>query len=171
MGNPGRGPLTTLPRARRHYAALELSLERSTLGPLYLPASYVLSRNVGNYTGLFATDALCPCLTSGLQYDVPDAMVNAFGLLPNDRTHDRSGPSCARAARPAARRAIWSLDLHGAYDLPLGRGGRIRPRVLVDLFNVGSPRTGLLYDQLHCINSARTQVNLNYGGSNAPSTP
>jgi len=206
MGNPGRGALATMPRARQRYAALEVSLERSTPGPLYLLASYVLSRNVGNYTGLYATDALCPCPNSGPQYDVPDAMIDAYGLLPNDRTHVAKAAVSYRFgfgatlggfmtvasgtplseyaafggpyrtfvhARGSGGRtpAIWSLDLHGAYDLPVGRGGRIRPRVLLDLFNVGSPRTGLLYDQLHYLDSARTQANPNYGAITRHQSP
>ena len=205
MGNPGRGPLATMPRARQRYAALELSLERSTPGPLYLLASYVLSRNVGNYTGLYATDALsgpnsCPCPNAGPQYDVPDLMTNAYGLLPNDRTHvakaavsyrfrfgatlggfltvasgtplNEYETSVAGApywtfVRPRGSAGhtpgVWSLDLHGAYDLPVARGGRIRPRLLADIFNVGSPRKGLVYNQIHYLDTANTLVNPNYG--------
>lgn len=202
MGNPGRGPLGTMPRARQRYAALDLSAERSTPGPLYLLASYVLSRNVGNYTGLFAADALIPLpgSNSGPQYDVPDLMIDAYGLLPNDRTHvakvaasyrfgfgatlggfltvasgtplSEYGTSAygspywtfVRLRGSAGRTpAIWSLDLHGAYDLPVGRGGRVRPRLLVDAFNVGSPQRGLLYDQRHYLDNTQTLVNPNYG--------
>ena len=72
MGNPGRGPLARMPRARQRYGALELSLERSTPGPLYLLASYVLSRNVGNYTGMYATDLQTPLPNAGPQYDYAD---------------------------------------------------------------------------------------------------
>ena len=87
VGNPGRGALSNLPRARRDYTALELTLERSA-GPLTFLASYVLSRNWGNYTGLYQTDALA--LHEGnysQQFDWPEQSVNATGLLPNDRTH------------------------------------------------------------------------------------
>jgi hypothetical protein len=200
MGNPGRGPLAAMPRARQRYAALELSVERSTPGPLYLLASYVLSRNVGNYTGLFATDLMYGWPNSGPQYDVPDLMINAYGLLPNDRTHvakaaasyrlgfgatlggfltvasgtplSEYGTSAAGAPywtfvrpRGSAGRTppIWSLDLHAAYDLPFARDGRVRPRLLLDVFNVGSPRRALLYDQLHYTDNAQTSVNPNYG--------
>ena len=67
--------------------------------------------------------------------------------------------------RGSARRTpdIWSLDLHGAYDLPAAVSGRVRPRLLVDLFNVGSPRKGLLYDQRHYFDNAQTSVNQNCG--------
>ena len=86
VGNPGRGALAYLPRARRDYTALELTLERSG-GPLTFLASYVLSRNWGNYTGLFISDGLVLGANGGQQFDFPDQLVNATGLLPNDRTH------------------------------------------------------------------------------------
>jgi hypothetical protein len=198
MGNPGRGPLAAMPRARERYTALELSLERSTPGPLYLLASYVLSRNVGNYTGLYATDAQYGSPNTGPQYDDPESLANAYGLLPNDRTHvakvavsyrfgfgarlggfltvasgtPRSeygtstggGWTFVRPRGSAGRTpTTWSIDLHGAYDLPVGRAGRVRPRLLLDVFNLGSPRRALLYDQTHYLDYARTQVNPNYG--------
>jgi hypothetical protein len=200
MGNPGRGSLAALPRARQRYAALEFSVERSTPGPLYLLASYVLSRNTGNYTGLYATDLLVAAPNSGPQYDVPDLMNRAYGPLPNDRTHvvkvatsyrfrfgatlggfftlasgtprseygtSAAGPPYWTFVRPRGTAGrtptTWSLDLHGAYDLPFARGGRVRPRLVLDVFNVGSPRAALLYDQLHYLDSAGTQVNPNYG--------
>jgi hypothetical protein len=200
MGNPGRGPLATMPRARHRYTALELSLERSTPGPLYLLASYVLSRNVGNYTGLFATDYLDPLPNSGPQYDVPDLMTNAYGLLPNDRTHvakvvasydlsfgatvggfltvasgtprselatSASGggyQTFVRSRGSAGRTpAIWSLDLHAEYTPPFAMGARLRPRLLLDVFNVGNSREVLFYEQLHYLDAARTQENPNYG--------
>jgi hypothetical protein len=205
FGNPGRGPLATMPRARQHYEALEFSLERSTPGPLYLLASYVLSRNTGNYTGLYVADQWStdggsgPFPNSGPQYDYPDQLVNADGLLPNDQTHvakaavsfrtragatlgafltvasgtplSEYGTSAALAPywtfvspRGSAGRTptTWSLDLHSAYDLPVSGRGRVHSRLLVDLFDVGSPRSAVQYDQLQYLDSARTQVNPNY---------
>jgi hypothetical protein len=58
--------------------------------------------------------------------------------------------------------AIWSLDLHASYDLPLARDRRVRPRLLLDVFNVGSPRHALLYDQRHYLDNAQALVNPNY---------
>lgn len=200
MGNPGRGPLAAMPRARQRYAALELSLERSTPGPLYLLASYVLSRNVGNYTGLYATDIQVAFPNSGPQYDYPDLMINAYGLLPNDRTHvakaaasyrlgfgatlggfltvasgtplseygtsayDAGYRTFVRARGSAGRTpAIWSLDVHASYDLPVARHRRVRPRLLLDVFNIGSPRRALLYDRRHYLDNAQTLVSPTYG--------
>ena len=52
-----------------------------------MQGSYVLSRLDGNYEGLFSNDngQLDPNITS--KYDIPSLLVNAYGLLPNDRTH------------------------------------------------------------------------------------
>ena len=87
MGNPGRGVLDFVPRARREYAALELTLLQSGPGPLGFLASYVLSRSWGNYTGLFASDILATTTNSGPQFDYPEQSTDASGLLPNDRPH------------------------------------------------------------------------------------
>jgi hypothetical protein len=200
MGNPGRGPLATMPRARQRYTALELSVERSTPGPLYLLASYVLSRNVGNYTGLFATDYFTPGPNAGPQYDVPDLVTDeAYGLLPNDRTHvakvaasyglpfgvtlggfltvasgtprSEFGTSSAgfytTFVRPRGSigrtPSVWSLDLHAEYSPTFTLAARLRPRFLLDVFNVGSPREVLFYEQLRYLDAARSQENPNYG--------
>jgi len=87
MGNPGRGVLAFVPKARREYAGLELTFQRADASPLAFLASYVLSRSWGNYTGLFASDILATTTNSGPQFDYPEQSVNASGLLPNDRTH------------------------------------------------------------------------------------
>ncbi len=200
MGNPGRGPLATMPRARQHYMAAAVWLERATGGPLYLSGSYVLSRNVGNYTGLYSGDYMYGMPNSFLPYNYPDQMIDASGLLPNDRTHvakvaasyrfgaratlgaflsvasgtplseygasayDPFNLTFVRPRGSAGRTpAIWSLDLHGACALPVARHGRVRPRLLLDVFNVGSPRKALLYDQRHYFDAARTLVNPDYG--------
>jgi hypothetical protein len=87
MGNPGRGELSYLPKARREYSAFELTLEKtSDIGFSFL-ASYVLSRNFGNYTGLSATDLTSIGSNDGPQFDFVEQTVNSTGLLPNDKTH------------------------------------------------------------------------------------
>jgi hypothetical protein len=88
IGNPGRGSLSFLPRPRRAYTALELTVDRSGRGPLAVAASYVLSRNHGNYTGVFDMDNGADLAANfGPQYDDSLQLQNASGLLPNDRTH------------------------------------------------------------------------------------
>jgi hypothetical protein len=199
MGNPGRGSLAYLPRARRDYTALEVTLERSG-GPLTFLASYVLSRNWGNYTGLFATDMLVAGANGGPNFDYPDQLVNATGLLPNDRTHVLKliasyripigltvGTSALLASgaplseygtslggypwwtfihpRGTAGRTptTWNVDLRFTYDVPLEGGARVRPRVLLDVFNVGNHHRPLTYDQRHYTTQDQTGVNPNYG--------
>ena len=201
MGNPGRGSLAAMPRAKQRYAALEFSVERATPGPFYLMASYVLSRNIGNYTGLYATDYGLAHPNSGPQYDFPDLMTpNAYGLLPNDRTHvakvaasyrlgvgatlggfltaasgtplNEYGTSAYATGyytflRPRGSvgrtPATWSLDLHASYDLPVAGGAPVRPKLLLDVFNVGSLRQALLYDQVHYLDAAKSFENPTYG--------
>jgi hypothetical protein len=55
------------------------------------------------------------------------------------------------------------LDLHGEYSPPLALGGRVQPRFLLDVFNLGSPREVLFYEQLHYLDAAPTQENPDYG--------
>jgi hypothetical protein len=198
VGNPGRGAMAYLPRASRDYAALELTLERSR-APLTFLVSYALSRNRGNYTGLFTTDALALGANSGPQFDFPDQLVNAMGPLPNDRTHVVKfvgsyrlsmgltvGTSALLASgaplseygtgpggytwtfvrpRGVAGRTptTWDVDLRFAYDLPVTRGARVRPRMLLDVLNVGNQRRPLTYDQRHYTTPDQSGVNPNYG--------
>jgi hypothetical protein len=131
---------------------------------------------------------------------VQDLTTNAYGLLPNDRTHvakvaasyrldagatlggfltvasgtprSEYGTSSAGAPyltfarqRGSAGRTptIWSLDLHAAYDLPVGGNAGVRPRLLLDVFDVASPRGVLFYEQHRYLDEAGTQVNPNFG--------
>ena len=199
VGNPGLGLLSAMPRAQQRYEALTLTIERAAPGPLYLLASYVLSRNVGNYTGLYSTDNGYGLANAGSTYDVPDAMTNAYGLLPNDRTHVlktsavyhlstratlggfltvASGTPLSKGGQSAygtyftfvdprgsvgRTPAIWSLDLHGSVDLSVTASQRVRPSLLIDVFNVGSPRAPVTYDQQYYLTADRTKVNSSYG--------
>ncbi len=88
-GNPGRGAMAYLPRATHDYRALEMTFERAGPGPFTVLVSYVLSRTSGNYTGVYSTDWSASGFldNSGPQFDLPQELVNATGLLPNDRTH------------------------------------------------------------------------------------
>ena len=86
LGMPGEGDLAFLPKPRRDYTALELELEGSWKRLRYR-GSYVLSRAVGNYVGLFGSDLYRedPGIDFGLTMDFQGE--NSTGLLPNDRTH------------------------------------------------------------------------------------
>jgi len=199
MGNPGRGALAYLPRAKRDYRALEVTLERAGPGPLTFLASYVLSRSWGNYTGLYATDALTTLGNAGPQFDFPEQTVNASGPLPNDHKHvgkfvgsyrfpigltvgtsalvasgePLSEYGAASAGLPwwtfvvprgtAGRTpSTWNVDLRFAYDAPVSRDSRLRPRILLDVFNVGNQRKPLTYNQQHYTTPDRSGVNPNY---------
>jgi hypothetical protein len=88
MGNPGKGDLAFLEEFTRNYTALELTFEKFNSRNLNFQVSYVLSRNSGNYAGLFNSESRLPPFPH--QYhtlDLPEQIPNSSGLLPNDRTH------------------------------------------------------------------------------------
>lgn len=86
LGTPGRGRLAFLPPPRRDYSAIEVSLAGERRNLRYR-ASYVRSRNYGNYPGLHSADAveINPGVANGIQN--PESAGQSTGLLPNDRTH------------------------------------------------------------------------------------
>jgi hypothetical protein len=90
-GNPGRGTLKDYPAVKRDYIALELTVYKVGTGPFNFFASYVLSRNEGNYPGLFNADRNQKRPNADLFFNKLDAILNYLpqfeGLLPNDRTH------------------------------------------------------------------------------------
>jgi hypothetical protein len=87
LGNPGRGALSAFDPMTRRYSALEASCQGQVGDRTSFLASYVLSRNWGNYEGLFDSRTGTPYPNASGLYDVPDQMLNATGLLPNDHTH------------------------------------------------------------------------------------
>jgi hypothetical protein len=76
---------------KREYTAVELTFQRFTPAGFNFLASYVLSRNRGNYDGFAGTyDSpggadIRP--NSSNQFGLATRMVNSDGLLPNARTH------------------------------------------------------------------------------------
>ncbi len=87
-GNPGSGFLSAWPEPKRDYTALVITLERRGDEHFNFLASYVLSRNYGNYEGLFDSfkHGLFPNENASFD-DLNTADINSTGLLPNDRTH------------------------------------------------------------------------------------
>ncbi len=85
LGNPGKGDLSFLPKFTRDYTALEITFQKPR-GKFNFLASYILSRNYGNYPGVFDADIVYPNPNSG-NLNLPIQLVNATGWLPNDRTH------------------------------------------------------------------------------------
>jgi hypothetical protein len=86
-GNPGQGLLNNFPKPKREYKALELTIRNTDASRYKFFLSYVLSRTYGNYPGVFDADVGCVQPNFEPIFDLPELMVNATGLLPNDRTH------------------------------------------------------------------------------------
>lgn len=104
IGNPSEGPLQTaftltngtkipLPKPKRDYDAVELSLNKRMSNRWSGRASYMWSRLYGNHTGLGQADENGRSSPNvGRSYDYPIMMFDgtgkaAYGLLPTDRTH------------------------------------------------------------------------------------
>jgi hypothetical protein len=86
-GNPGRGDLSFLDEVERKYWSLELTFMGSG-GPRFdYLASYVLSRNEGNFPGLYDSDNRLVNTNNSIMFRMEEQMPNNNGLLPNDRTH------------------------------------------------------------------------------------
>lgn len=86
-GNAGLGRLSVLPPAGGEYLALEFSAVTADRANPRFGASYVLSRNRGNYVGLYDQDGGASNPHYGLNYISATGVENAYGLLPNDRKH------------------------------------------------------------------------------------
>jgi hypothetical protein len=92
-GNPGSPPLEKWPKVKRQYASLELTVDRVDPVGVSFQASYLLSRNDGNYEGLAqatymsSTASLEVFPNTSFAFHSPEMMNNAQGLLPDDRTH------------------------------------------------------------------------------------
>ena len=86
VGTRGEGALDFLPRARRDYRALELTLRRHG-APWSLDASYVLSRTTGNYTGQYDLDTRSAFPGIPFLVELESQAPNSSGPLPNDRPH------------------------------------------------------------------------------------
>jgi hypothetical protein len=87
LGNPGRGELGFAQKPRRDYWALEFTVEKSDLGRAQFLASYVFSKNFGNYPGVANTDLRGNSGNANFSYDFVDLLDNGTGALPNDRPH------------------------------------------------------------------------------------
>jgi Carboxypeptidase regulatory-like domain/TonB dependent receptor-like, beta-barrel len=86
-GNPGKGPLADFPKVQRDYTALILTIEKHNSERFNFEASYVLSRNYGNYPGLYDLLYSFSFANSSGEFDDVESLKNGTGLLPNDRTH------------------------------------------------------------------------------------
>ena len=86
-GNPGTGDMSFLDPVKREYTALELNISRTGAPFFNFFASYVLSRNYGNYGGQYNQDNATGWPGESSSYEYKEQVPNSIGLLPNDRTH------------------------------------------------------------------------------------
>jgi len=87
LANPGRPPLSSFPAPERKYTGLEFTVRRTGDANPWFLFSYVLSRSAGNYPGLFNSDFEIRLPNANKSFDYVENLVDATGLLPNDRTH------------------------------------------------------------------------------------
>jgi hypothetical protein len=108
LGSPGRGALSFLPDPVRRYSAFEAGIE-SAWRKLDYRGSYVLSRNYGNFTGLYSTDVFIVNPGNNPGFATIHHRTNTTGLLPNDRTHVVKGSGSYRltSALSAGILASW----------------------------------------------------------------
>jgi hypothetical protein len=87
LGNPSRYPLAEYPQMTRNYLALELTFQKVYSDPFNFFISYVLSRNYGNYQGLFDSENGSFAGNFTTTFDYLEMVEKSTGLLPYDRTH------------------------------------------------------------------------------------
>ncbi len=176
IGNPGRGDLSDFPRPKREYLAMILTVERSGDKHLNFLASYVLSRNYGNYGGLYDQFGRnwAPGPTTAFE-DANNTREFGTGLLPNDRTHVLKLAGSYRFDFGLSMGLLFTaqsgtpLDEYAwngntvVFMAPRGTKGRtnavwdLNARVAYDLPFGSFPRTRLFLDLAH-IASQKTAV-------------
>jgi len=142
LGNYGRGELAFLPEAERMYSALQLKVGWRDANT-NATASYVLSRNRGNYTGQYDTDSGVNNPGNNLSIQLPAQATNSIGLLPNDRTHvlKLSGTRRFEFGLEAGTFFLWQS---GTPLNELGSSGFWRPIFLLERGSAG--RTPAVWD-------------------------
>jgi hypothetical protein len=147
-------PANTVPkpcgsvRASRIYRGLELTVKRRLSDRFQLQASYLLSRLVGNYDGFVNQRANQMNPGENVDFDTPANLVNVFGTLALDRTHQirvngfyvfpfglKAGVNASFAT--GAPQSIFgyytSEDRHSIYFEPRGSRDRLPSTYQVDL--------------------------------------
>jgi len=83
------GGTVYFPKPVSIYKALQVTAEKRFSNNWQFGGSYVLSRLQGNYEGVSSNDTTTGQNDPNLNatYDLPDFLVNGYGLLPLDRTH------------------------------------------------------------------------------------
>ena len=176
------------PKPVRIYKALEITADKRFSNHWMMQGSYTLSRLQGNYEGLFSNDngQLDPNITS--KYDIPSLLVNAYGLLPNDRTHvlklfggyffeniplELSGSFTLQSGTPIS--ALGADDAYGVnegFAKVRGTAGRTPTIWALDLgaqytFKIWKSNLGLRLDIFNVTNEQRaTAVDQTYNNVN-----
>ena len=140
IGNPSEGPLEIaytlangtkipLPKPKRDYDAVELSLNKRMANRWSGRASYMWSRLYGNHTGLGQGDENGRSSPNvGRSYDYPIMMFDgtgqaAYGLLPTDRTHQLK----LQLVYDAKFGTSFGLNWYGASGIPITREVSVIP--------------------------------------------
>ena len=88
LGNPGKGILSDYPKPYRKYSALIFTVEHRLDEHLNFLASYILSRNYGNYDGLYDPYNRFGNVNESTAFNnVESSQTNLNGLLFDDQTH------------------------------------------------------------------------------------
>lgn len=75
------------PKLERKYTALDLFLEHPMRNGWYGKINYTWSRSIGNTEGQTLSDIGQADVATTQVFDYPEISANAYGLLPNNRTH------------------------------------------------------------------------------------
>ncbi|MEJ0098907.1 MAG: TonB-dependent receptor [Pseudomonadota bacterium] len=90
-GNYVDGTITAeqfgLPKLKRTYKGMDLSLEHPLRDGWYGKVDYTLSFNKGNAEGMLYSDSGQPDVAVTANWDSPELMAGSYGYLPNDRRH------------------------------------------------------------------------------------
>lgn len=178
FGTPGERNFDFLPRPKREYTSLEISVS-GTLDRWQYLASYVLSRTWGNYPGLFNSDFGFTQPGGMSTFFMPHQATNSTGYLPNDRTHvgKLSGSYAAPFGLVAGGTLVYqtgspindfAADVNGPYVprflAPRGSVGRtpalwnLDLRLAYTIPAVRTTRAQVILDLLHVGNPRRVET-------------
>ncbi|MEO8398940.1 MAG: hypothetical protein ABI550_03895, partial [Ignavibacteriaceae bacterium] len=178
LGNPGSGELSYLPKAQRDYKALVLAIQGHGGDHFNFISSYTLSRNYGNYPGLYDSYNHWISPNSNVVFGYLNDNKLATGLLPNDRTHvfkfsgsyrfdfglnagiiftAQSGTPLTEMAygaffltqRGTSGRTPAFWDLNFHFDYDLSYLTKWQSKFIVDIFHVASQQKPVDIDQQH----------------------
>lgn len=85
IGNPGSSNMSFFPELYHIYKSIEITFQKLHKDNFDFMISYVLSRNYGNYPGLYEYGL--PTANVSPLPDLVEQIPNLEGLMPNDRTH------------------------------------------------------------------------------------